>query len=139
MSKKAVTSQEALIYVMVTMAAADRKMSDRELHRIGDIVSKLPAFRNYSLDDIVATAEACGEVLQDEDGLDLVLDIVADAIPAKAYDTAYALAVDIAAADLQVEQEELRFLSLLADRLSLDKLTVAAIERGARARYRQLD
>ena len=47
-------------------------------------------------------------------------------------------AVEVAAADLHVEQEELRFLQMLRDRLGLDTLTVAAIERGARARYRSM-
>ena len=41
----------------------------------------------------------------------------------------------MAAADLHVEQEELRFLQMLRDALDLDPLTIAAIERGARARY----
>ena len=44
----------------------------------------------------------------------------------------------MAAADLHVEPEELRLLAMLRDRLGLDKLTTAAIERGARARFRTL-
>ena len=44
--------------------------------------------------------------------------------------------VEVAAADLHVEQEELRFLQMLRDRLDLDKLAIAAIERSARVRYR---
>ena len=66
------------------------------------------------------------------------LTMIADALPSKLYDTAYALAVEVAAADLEVAQEELRFLQLLRDKLALDKLVVAAIERGARARLRTL-
>ena len=51
----------------------------------------------------------------------------------------YVLAmIEVAAADLHVEQEELRFLQMLRDRLELDKLLVAAIERSARVRYRIL-
>ncbi len=65
-----------------------------------------------------------------------VLAIVSSSLPARLHDTAYALAVEVAAVDLHVEQEELRFLQMLRDTLNLDKLTVAAIERGARARYR---
>ena len=57
-------------------------------------------------------------------------------LPEGLYDTAYSLAVEVAAADLHVEQEELRLLQILRDRLGLDKLTCAAIERGAMARYR---
>ena len=86
----------------------------------------------------VGVAEACGTLLQDDDGLDAVLSIIATSLPHRLYDTAYALAVEVAAADLHVEQEELRFLQLLRDALDLDKLTVAAIERGALARYRTL-
>ena len=52
------------------------------------------------------------------------------------HETAYALAVEVAAADLKVQQEELRFLDMLRDTFDLSKLVVAAIERGARARHR---
>ena len=36
-----------------------------------------------------------------------------------------------------LEQEELRLLEMIRDRLTLDRLTTAAIEVGARARYRK--
>lgn len=74
--------------------------------------------------------------MSETDGLDTVLLIAHDALPHSLYDTAYALAVEVAAADLHVEQEELRLLQILRDRLGLDKLTCAAIERGAMARFR---
>ncbi len=131
-----ITHHDALIYVMVTISAADRAMTDPELLRIGEIVQTLPVFRDYNRERLVNAAEDCGNVLQDEDGLESVLDTIADALPQKLYDTAYALAVEVAAADLHVEQEELRFLQMLRDRLNLDKLTIAAIEAGARARHR---
>ena len=67
-----------------------------------------------------------------------MLALIADCLPDKLYETAYALGVEVAAVDLSVEQEELRFLQLLRDRLKLDKLTIAAIERGARARHQVL-
>ena len=57
-------------------------------------------------------------------------------LPPRLHETAYALAVEVAAVDLHVEQEELRFLQILRDALNLDPLAIAAIERGARARYR---
>ena len=47
-----------------------------------------------------------------------------------------ALAVEIAAVDLKLEQTELRFLEEIRDRLDLDRLVTAAIEAAARARYR---
>ena len=127
--------QEALIFAMVTIAAVDREISDSELHRIGRIVSHLPVFRDFDLDTLVHTAEACGDMLSTDEGLDRVLDRIADALPARLRETAYALAVEIAAADLSVSEEETRFLEMLADQLHLDKLNTVAIERGARARH----
>ena len=127
--------QEALIFAMVTIAAVDREISDNELQRIGRIVSHLPVFRDFDLDTLVPTAEACGDMLVTDDGLDRVLDKIAGAIPVRLRETAYALAVEIAAADLSVSEEETRFLEMLAEQLHLDKLNTVAIERGARARH----
>jgi len=62
---------------------------------------------------------------------------VREALPEKFHETAYALAVEIAAADQRIRNEEIRLLQLLRDRLGLDKLTCAAIERGALARFRR--
>jgi tellurite resistance protein len=131
-----VSHQEALIYVMVTLSAADRTMTDHELKKIGEIVKTTPVFADFDTERLIPTAQACGTLLQDDDGLDAVLSIIAASLPERLYDTAYALAVEVAAADLHVEQEELRFLQILRDHLDLDRLTVAAIERGAQARYR---
>jgi tellurite resistance protein len=136
-AKRALTSQEALIYVMVTLSAADRAMTDREMMKIGDVVRSLPVFSDFDEDHLVQTAEACGTLLQDDSGLDTVLDLVAATLPDRLYETAYAVAVEVAAADLNVEQEELRFLQMLRDRLELDPLAVAAIERSARVRFRR--
>ena len=133
------TPQEALIYVMVTMSAAEGTISDTETEGIGRPVQTLPVFEGFDADHLVKTAKECGELLaSDSEGLEHVLNLVADALPAKLHDTAYAVAVEIAAADLEVAQEELRFLQLLRDRFGLDKLVVAAIERAARARLRTL-
>ena len=133
-----VSPQSALIYVMVTMSAAEGTMSDAELRDIGNMVETLPAFRGFDPEELVHEAEACAALLSGENGLEEVLDLIARSVPKSHYDTAYALAVEVAAADLTVGQEELRLLQILRDRLDLDKLTVAAIERGARARHARL-
>lgn len=130
------TDHEALIYVMVTMSAVDQSMDEKELLRIGDQVKILPVFRDFNPDDLVRVATHCGDLLQEENGLDEVLGAIAEALPLHLYDTAYALAVEVAAADMHIEQEELRFLQLLRDRLDLDKLSIAAIEFGAKVRHR---
>jgi tellurite resistance protein len=134
---KPVSQHEALIFAMVTLSAADSKMTDRELAKIGDVVRSLPIFKDFDQEKLVAAAEACGAILLENNGLDRVLDVIA-ALPTRLHETAYALAVEVAAADLHVEQEELRFLQILRDRLELDALVIAAIERSARARYRSL-
>jgi tellurite resistance protein len=124
----------ALVYVMVTVSAVDRAMTDDELHRIGEIVSNLPIFADYDDNDLVKTAEACGEVLSADGGLQQVLRLVRGALPEKLHETAYAVALEVAAADRLVRPEEIRFLEMLGDTLELDRMTTAAIERGIRAR-----
>ena len=124
----------ALVYVMVTVSAVDRAMTDDELHRIGEIVSNLPVFSDYDDNDLVKTAEACGEILSADGGLQQVLRLVHGALPEKLRETAYAVALEVAAADRLVRPEEIRFLEMLGDTLELDPMTTAAIERGIRAR-----
>jgi tellurite resistance protein len=124
----------ALIYVMVTTSAVDRAMNDAELARIGEIVSKLPIFDDFNKDSLVKTAQDCGDVLSADGGLEHVLVLIRANLPDKLRETAYAVALEVAAADLDVRPEETRFLEMLRDALDLDKLTTAAIERGIRAR-----
>ncbi|HZV20840.1 MAG TPA: tellurite resistance TerB family protein [Hyphomicrobiales bacterium] len=133
-----ITPHEALIYVMITMSAADRQISDRELERIAQIVRHLPVFMGYDVNNLAKTAEQCGNLLSEEEGLEQLLEIVTSALPRKLYETAYALAVEVAAADLRVPDEEIRLLELLRDALHLDKLVTAAIERSARARHQTI-
>jgi tellurite resistance protein len=129
---------DALIYAMVTTSAVDRAMTDLELARIGEIVSHLPIFDNYDQKGLIKTAEACGELLGTEGGLDRVLLLIRSAVPKKLRETAYAVALEVAAADLDVKPEETRFLELLRETLDIDKLTGTAIERGIRARNKVL-
>ena len=125
---------EALIYTMVTISAVDRTMTDAELARIGEIVSNLPIFAEYDGERLVQTSETCGEILSQSNGLQQILQLIRSALPKKLRETAYAVALEVAAADLNVRPEETRFLEMLSDSLELDKLTTAAIERGIRAR-----
>lgn len=133
-----ISHHEALVFAMVTMSAVDRTMTDAELRRIGDIVRTVPVFRDFDDERLVTLAETCGEILQEDDGLETILDLVRTCTPPQLHETAYALAVEVAAADLRIQQEELRFLSMLRDALGLEKLVVSAIERGAQARHRRL-
>lgn len=128
----------ALIYTMVLASAADQDMTDAELRTIGEIVSYLPIFKDFDRDRLPAEARACAELLADAKGLDRALGEIKRALPPKLRETAYALACDVVAVEGAVTQEELRLLSLMRDRLGIDRLIAAAIERGARARYTTL-
>jgi tellurite resistance protein len=125
----------ALIYTMVLVSAADQNMTDSELRTIGEIVSFLPVFRDYDPAQLIHTASGCAELLSDDDGLESAFDAIKAALPPHLRETAYALACDVAAADGTATQEELQVLELVRHRLDIDRLTAAAIERGARARY----
>lgn len=129
---------KALVHTMVLVSAADREMTDAELKVIGEIVSHLPAFADYDLKNLPKEAQACAELLNEDDGLEKVLSEIVAALPEKLKETAYAVALDVAAADGKASQEELRLLELLRQRLPVGRLPAAAIERGARARYMRL-
>ncbi len=128
----------ALIYTMVLVSAADGDMTDKELIRIGETIEYLPIFADYDDSLLTETAADCAEILSGTDGLERALDQILTGLPAKLAETAYVLACDVAAADGQVKQEESRLLEMLRDRLQLDRLAAAAIERAARARYQTL-
>ena len=129
--------QQALIYALITISAVDSDMSDAELGQIGLLVRDLPAFASYDHDDLVLEAQSCGKVISGKNGLSDVLDMIRDGLPEHMYETAYALAADVAVSDRSVGREEIRFLELLAVKLGLDKLTCAALERGSQARHQK--
>jgi tellurite resistance protein len=130
--------QEALIKVMVMMSAVDNAMTDAELARIGRLARVLPVFDGFDDESILHIARECAALLSAPEGLDVTLEVIRERIPPRLADTAYALAVEIAAADHRIRNEEIRLLQMLRDRLGLDKLTCAAIERAAIARFRRL-
>lgn len=138
MADSTISPPTALVYLMVLVSASDSDMTDRELQRIGQIVKSLPAFASYDAERLVPDAENCAEILGADDGLEAVLGLVREAIPDGRGDTAYAVACDVAVADGSLTQEELRVLELIRHRLDVDRLTAAAIERGAAARSRTL-
>jgi tellurite resistance protein len=130
-----ISTEQALIYVMVTMSGVEGKINATELKEIGRVVKSLPIFKNFDTARLTTVAQECGEMLQEPEGLLAVLGLARDQLSPKLRETAYALAVEVAAADLAVGKEELRFLAILRDTLGLDKLVTAALERSAIARY----
>jgi len=127
--------QSALIYSMVLASAAGTGITDAELRTIGDIVTHLPIFGGYDSKQLTKTLAACSDLLQKEHGLDQAFKDIKSALPPRLRETAYALACDVVASDGEASQDELRFLEMIRDKLSIDRLVAVAIERGARARF----
>lgn len=127
-----------LIYTMVIVSAADRELPESELQTIGDIVGKLPAFRDFDRRSLPGLLNDCTELLNRDNGLEKTLDAIKAALPTKLRETAYAIACDLVASDGEATQEELRILELIRHHLKVERLVAAAIERGARARFQTI-
>jgi tellurite resistance protein len=128
----------ALIYTMVIVSAADSEMPDAELRIIGDIVEDLPVFRDFDQRELPRLLNDCTQLMSSENGLEETLEAIKTALPAKLRETAYVIACDLVAVDGEASREERRILVLIRDRLKIDRLIAAAIERSARARFQTL-
>jgi tellurite resistance protein len=138
MTDNYLSPQDALVAVMVAVSVSDETIRTAELVSIDQIVNNLPVFGDYDADRTRAVAETVFELFEEEDGLDALFGLVHDALPERLWETAYAMACDVAAADGALRQTELRFLEELRFALNIDRLHAAAIERGARARHMTL-
>jgi len=127
--------EDALVAVMVAVSVADETIRTAELVKIEQIVNHLPVFGSYDASRMQGVTNTVIELFEEEDGLDALFGLVQAGLPDKLYETAYAMACDVAAADGSLAQPELRFLEELRYALEIDRLHAAAIERGARARH----
>ena len=129
------TPQDALVAGMLAISASDENIRTTELLTIQRIIDHLPVFADYDVDRLKTVTGTVFDLLEVEDGLDALFGIILDALPEKLYETAYALACDVAAADGWLLQPELRLLEEFRHTFEIDRLHAAAIERGARARH----
>ncbi|MDE0110698.1 MAG: tellurite resistance TerB family protein [Albidovulum sp.] len=132
------TAQDALLAIMVAVSASDENMKTAELVAIERIVNHFPAFADFDTDRIEWISRTVLDLLEDPEGLQALFGLVRDALPARLYETAYAMACDIAAADGRLDQDELSILLEVRHELDIDRLAAAALERGARARHMTL-
>ncbi|MBV9046000.1 MAG: tellurite resistance TerB family protein [Alphaproteobacteria bacterium] len=132
---KAISHHTALIYTMVIVSAADGSMSEKELKIIGELTKVLPSFQGFDHSRLLAVCQECAQILQEPDGADAVMGLIDEGLPDVLHETAYWVALEVALADRRIALEEVRMLDALRRRLEIDKLTAAAIERGARAKY----
>ncbi len=129
------TPQDALVAVMVAVSASDETIRTSELVAIERTVNHLPIFADYDIDRIATVSRTVFDLFAEEDGLDALFGLIRDNLPEAYFETAYALACDVAAADGTLREAELRLLEEIRYELNLDRLHAAAIERGARARH----
>ncbi len=130
--------EDALVAIMIAEGLSDETISSRELLSISRIVDHLPIFQNYDQSRVQTIAQTVFDLFEEEDGLDALFGLVRHALPKNLYETAYALACDVAAADGRLLEVELQMLKEIRYELNIDRLNAAAIERGARARHQRI-
>ncbi|SHF53871.1 Tellurite resistance protein TerB [Litoreibacter ascidiaceicola] len=129
------TPQDALVAMMIAVSMSDENVRTSELVAIQQAVNYLPIFAGYDVDRIKEISQITTELFEEEEGLDALFGMVRAALPEHLYETAYAFACDVAAADGALYQPELRLLEEIRYELKIDRLHAAAIERGSRARH----
>ncbi|WP_420398317.1 tellurite resistance TerB family protein [Nioella sp.] len=120
---------------MIAVSVSDENIRTSELVTIERIVDHLPVFAEFDADRLGVIARIVFDLMEEEDGLDALFGLITDALPERLFETAYALACDVAAADGLLRQTELQMLQEIRYQLNIDRLHGAAIERGARARH----
>ena len=129
------SAQDCLVAVMIAVSVSDENVRTAELVKIQSSVNMLPIFAKYDIDRLSWLSQTVFDLFEQEDGLDALFGLVRENLPERLYETAYALACDVAAADGTLQEPELRLLEEIRYELNIDRLHAAGIERGARARH----
>ena len=132
------TPQDCLVLVMIATSASDAEMRTSELITIQSIVGYLPIFDGYDIDRMHTVGQIVFDLFDNEEGVAALFGLVRENLPQELHETAYALACDVGAADGILGQSELRFLQEMRYELNIGRLDAAAIEVGARARFKML-
>ncbi|HSM50957.1 MAG TPA: tellurite resistance TerB family protein, partial [Thermoanaerobaculia bacterium] len=134
----ALTPQDCLVAIMIAVTFSDEQIRTSELVAIERTVNHLPIFADYDVDRIRLMSQTVVDLFAEEEGLDALFGLVRENLPDRLWETAYALACDIAAADGTIRETELRLLEEMRYELNVDRLHAGAIERAARARHMRL-
>ena len=132
---KMLSPQDCLVALMIAISASDENILTAELVKIQSAVNMLPVFADFDTGRLNHMSQLVFELFEQEDGLDALFGLIRDNLPERLFETAYALACDVAAADGTLVETELRLLEEIRYELNIDRLHAAAIERGARARH----
>ncbi len=138
LARTGLDAHEALVCTMVLIAAADGAITDREIGVMAGLVQTLPVFRDFSTERLQVATEAAVGLLEEDEGLAHAADLIRGALSPRLRETAYLIACDVVAAEPETSQPHLRMLDFVKSELQLDPLVAAAIERGTRARHRQI-
>lgn len=130
------TPCDALVAVMVAVSASDETMRTSELVAIQRNVDHAPVFADYDDDRIRAISQTVFSLFEEEDGLDALFGLIRESLPAKLFETAYALACDVGAADGRLYEGEIAMLAEIRHQLNIPRLHAAAIELSAQVRHR---
>jgi len=120
---------------MIAVSLSDEQVRTAELLKIEGAVNNLPIFANYDIDRMRVMSQTVQDLFAEEEGLDALFGLIRDNLPQRLFETAYALACDVAASDGTLREAELRLLEEIRYEFDIDRLHAAAIERGARARH----
>ena len=91
--------EDSLVAIMIAEGLSDETISGRELLSISRIVDHLPIFQDYDKSRVETIAQIVFDLFEEEDGLDALFGLVKHALPENLFETAYALACDVAACD----------------------------------------
>lgn len=138
-ARESLDAPEALVLTMVLVAAADGGMTDREIGVMSGQVQTLPAFRDFTTEQLRSATNAAVKLLDEDDGLQHAARLIRAALEPRLRETAYALACEVVAANHVTRQRTLEMLDFVRNELHLDPLVATAIERGVRARYQRVD
>ncbi len=138
-SSDTINAPEALVLTMVLVSAADGGMTDREIGIMSGLVQTLPAFQEFTSNELSDVSERAANLLHEDDGLAHAGRLMRDALSIKLRETAYALACEVVAGGDGARRQSLEMLDFVRGELGLDALISAAIERGVRARYQRVD
>ncbi len=115
------TPQDCLVALMVAISASDENIRTAELVKIQSAVNMLPVFADYDIDRINTISQTVFDLFEQEDGLDALFGLIRDNLPERLFETAYALACDVAAADGTLAESELRLLEEMRYELNIDR------------------
>lgn len=138
-AREALAAPEALVLTMVLVAAADGGMSDREIGVMSGIVQTLPAFHDFTSEQLNTATDAAVKLLNEDDGLQHAARLIRGALEPRLRETAYVLACEVVAASQVARQRTLEMLDFVRTELHLDPLVSSAIERGIRARHQRIE